>query len=111
MATESLSRPHRELVDWIRTKGGSISESKLVAGKRKIKTVAEAEQTLNALEAAGYGTWRNVPPTSKGGRPTRKFVLSGVSVSETPPTPEEKEGFTDADGADNVKTGRKRVAL
>ena len=90
MATESLSRPDRELADWIKAKGGSITVRELVSGKRSIKNADQATERLNALESAGYGNWQNVLTTPKGGRPSRKFVLSGVSVSETPTKPEGK---------------------
>ena len=111
MATESQSRPHRELADWIRAKGGSVTVRDVVAGKRSIRTAAEATERLTALESAGYGTWQDIPTTSKGGRPSRKFVLSGVSVSETPPKPEENDSCADADTADVQKVKTKRVEL
>ena len=111
MATESTTRPHRELADWIRGRGGSVTPSDLVAGKREIKNVAQAEERLNALANAGYGTWQNKAPSPKGGRPSRKFVLSGVSVSETPAEPEENSGSTDVDSAYTRKATTKRVEL
>lgn len=109
MPTEASTRHHRDLADWIRSKGGSITARNLVAGRRKIKTTGEAEQRLDALANAGFGTWENTPTTNKGGRPSRKFVLSSVSVSETPSKPDETASCADADSAANVKT--KRVAL
>ncbi len=111
MATESSSRPHRELADWIKAKGGSITARELVSGKRMIKTADQATERLNALESAGYGNWQNVPTTGKGGRPSRKFVLAGVSVSTTPPKPEENSSCADADSADTRKMKTKRVTV
>jgi len=116
MATESTTRPDRELADWIRLRGGSITPSELVAGKRKVKNVAQAEGMLTDMASGGWGEWQEVPPTSRGGRPTRRFVLSAPSVvSETPSNPEQKVGFTDADTVDVEKTRpaprTKRVAI
>lgn len=116
MANESITRPMRELADWIRLRGGSVTESELVAGKRKIKTVDVAEQVLSEMVAGGWGSWKESPPTSRGGRPTRRFQLSGpLVVSETLSNTEEKGGFTDADTADveiNASATRtKRVAI
>ena len=111
MATEAATRPQRELADWIKAKGGAMTARDLVAGKRRIKTVDEANERLNALEAAGYGSWQDIPTTSKGGRPSKKFVLLSVSVSETPPKLEDINSCADADSADIQKVKTKRVEL
>ncbi len=75
MATESTSRSQRELAEWIKNRGGAVTARDVVTGKRSVKTTEQATERLNLLEAAGYGVWRDIPTTGKGGRPSRKFVL------------------------------------
>ena len=52
------------------------------------KTSAEAESALTELVKAGYGQWKNSPPSTKGGRPTRVFTLyDATDVDKTAPNP------------------------
>lgn len=103
MAGEAASQLDRELVDWIRLKGGSVTARELAKGSRKYGDANDAEQHLQALADFGWGSWENVESGSSGGRPTRKFTLA--SVGETPPKPEEKRGFADNADVNGLKTG------
>ncbi|MFT4558154.1 MAG: hypothetical protein ACI92S_003528, partial [Planctomycetaceae bacterium] len=38
----------------------------------------DAENALEALVKKGIGCWKDFPPGSRGGRPTRHFVLHPV---------------------------------
>jgi hypothetical protein len=66
-----------ELVRWIRGKhSGDVALRDLVAGRRGIKDVHQAETVLQSLADSGFGEWYQVPTTSKGGAPTRRFKLT-----------------------------------
>jgi hypothetical protein len=94
-------RDERDLVDWIGLRGGMVTPREVQQGRRRLKEPGAAEAALEKLVTAGRGTWRDVPTTAKGGRPTRAFVLSTPStVYETPAKPEESDGFVDVDSVD-----------
>jgi hypothetical protein len=94
-------RDYRRLVEWIGRKGGTVTAREVQQGCRWLKEPGAAEAALDELAKAGRGTWRDVPPTAKGGRPARVFVLSTVStVYETPANSEENEGSVDVDSVD-----------
>jgi hypothetical protein len=94
-------RDQRRLVEWIDRKGGTVTAREVRQGCRWLKEPGAAEAALEGLVKAGRGTWRDAPPTAKGGRPARVFVLSTLStVYETPAKPEESEGFVDVDNVD-----------
>jgi hypothetical protein len=65
-----------DLARWIRAKhSGVVAPRDLVAGRREIKDSDQAEAALQSLSESGYGEWYSVPPTDKGGAPTRRFRL------------------------------------
>lgn len=101
MAGEAGSQRDRELVDWIRVKGGSVTARDLAKSSRKYSDATEAEQHLNSLAQMGWGSWEPVKPGAFGGRPTHKFTL--VTVGETPSKTEEVEGFADSAGLDGME--------
>ena len=95
-------RDQRRLVEWIGRKGGTVTAREVQQGCRWLKEPGAAEAALEGLVKAGRGTWRDVPTTAKGGRPSRAFVLSTPStVYETPAKPEESEGSVDVDTVDD----------
>jgi hypothetical protein len=66
-----------DLVRWIRGKhSGDVAPRDLVAGRREIKDVSQAEVALQSLSESGFGEWYDVPTTSKGGVPTRRFKIT-----------------------------------
>lgn len=70
-------RQQADLVNWIRKKhNGDVSIRDLVSGRREIKDADHAERILKQLREAGFGDWHQVPTTSKGGAPTRRFKLA-----------------------------------
>ncbi len=72
-------RESRELVEWIKGKGGAVTIRDLARGPRAYKNDTErADKSLTDLVAAGLGRWEHVH-NPKGGRPTKKFVLSEAS--------------------------------
>lgn len=64
-----------ELVDWIAQQGGSITPRDLQTYHRQYRQPGDAEAVLEGLVKSGYGVWESVTPTSKGGRPTKRFCL------------------------------------
>lgn len=96
LGESSDARGRRVLADWIRARGGKVTVRELARGPRTYRNKeAAAEQALQDLVAAGWGTWEEVPPSKKGGRPTRRFVLR-----------DEPEGARDAAGADAKRTAK-----
>jgi Protein of unknown function (DUF3987) len=80
-------RDERRLAEWIDRKGGAATPREVQQGCRWLKAPGAAEKALEELVKAGRGTWQDVPTTTKGGRPARKFVQSTPStVYETPET-------------------------
>lgn len=102
MAGEAASQFERELVDWIRRKGGSVSAAELAKGSRKYPSSEEAEEHLNLLVDMGWGFWMSGNPGQSGGRPTRRFTL--VPVGDPPTKPEESDGFDDIRHGSQQKT-------
>ena len=81
------------LLDSIRQLGGRAAPHDLRHHGFKGDTEA-AERALDAIVTAGLGTWQNVSPGPRGGRPTRVFVLTATNTkTETPSKPKENVGF------------------
>jgi hypothetical protein len=65
-----------DLVRWIRAKhSGDVAPRDLLSGRRGIKDANQAEAVLQSIADSGLGTWYDVPSTSNGGVPTRRFKL------------------------------------
>jgi hypothetical protein len=68
-------RESRRLVEFIQTRGGSITARELQrANNRKYRNAAAAELALDALAGAGLGKWSESNPGERG-RPTKTFHL------------------------------------
>lgn len=77
LAQGDEKRQQAQLTAWIREKHlGDLSTRDLVAGRREINDVHQAETVLQSLADSGFGEWYQVPTTSKGGVPTRRFRLT-----------------------------------
>ncbi|MBN1554422.1 MAG: DUF3987 domain-containing protein [Phycisphaerae bacterium] len=79
-------RERRELVELIERHGGNITARELMRSCRAYNTsTAEvAEQALAELVQAELGRWEDAESKPRGGRPTRRFVLSRrVDVDKT----------------------------
>ena len=72
----------REILDLIRRRGGGVTPNELRKRSRQFETNEEAELFLAGLVKSGLGSWREVEPGPKGGRPAIEFRLS-ESLSET----------------------------
>ncbi|MFM9959688.1 MAG: YfjI family protein [Planctomycetaceae bacterium] len=67
----------RQLVEWIRTRGGTATARELQRGPRRFQnaTAEFAESELDKLVKAGHEVWEPIEPTAVGGQPTRRFRL------------------------------------
>jgi len=74
-------REQRRLLGWIQPRGGAVTARELQQyGPARYRGSSEdAEAALDQLAASGAGTWESVNPGDKGGRPTRRFCLSGAT--------------------------------
>lgn len=104
-------REDRELVEWIRHKGGSVSVRDLTHGLRRYRRKAdEARAVLDRLEKAGFGRWRHPVPGPQGGKPSPRFELvTLVTVTNTPANRANKSGIGDGDTGDTARHADTRV--
>jgi len=94
-------RDQRRLVEWLERRGGSASTREVQMGCRWLREPGAAEAALEQLAKAGWGDWRQLPTTVKGGRPARAFVLSTPStVNRTHANTDESMGCVDVDTVD-----------
>ncbi len=86
MLTENeIDRLQRDLLDYIRRNGGSVTPRKLVQGMTMYRgKTDQAKHDLGRLAELGYGSWVNDSSGSKGGRPSSKFQLKTTSPSTKP---------------------------
>ena len=75
----------RRLLELIDRKGGKVTPRDLQRGSSKYGSAKEAEEVLGRLVTGGMGTWEEVPPGPKGGRPTRVFIRT-APVKPTEPS-------------------------
>ena len=95
------ARGRRVLADWIRARGGKVTVRDLARGPRAYRgNEAAAEQALDGLVKAGWGTWEDVRPSEGGGRPTRRFVLRMEPGVAEPTAATSEAGRTPASATD-----------
>jgi len=87
------ARGLRELVDYIRRQGGTITARQVARGPRRYRNNSEqAEADLQRLVDSRAGHWANRPSADDGGRPTRTFCLfPHLLGDETPANPDDFE--------------------
>lgn len=76
LGEEDEARDRRQLVELIERHDGQMTVRQWQR-LRSHKRAADAQSELDALVEANLGQWDIAPPGPKGGRPTRRFVLSG----------------------------------
>jgi hypothetical protein len=85
LSESAEERDARRLVEFIRSRGGSITIRGLQrANDRKYPTSAHAEAALESLVHAGLAQWQGRPGTPKGGNPAR--------VAKLTPAPDSSDG-------------------
>ena len=83
LLTESQdSRELRQAAEWIQQRGGIVRARDLVAGRRDIADIDQAETILQRLVESHFGTWKSVASTERGGRPTREFTLFASALAD-----------------------------
>jgi hypothetical protein len=93
-------RDQRQLVEWITSRGGSVTPRDVQQGYRPLRASGAAEQALIQLVEAGAGSWQAVT-TPSGGRSQRVFRLSTPpTVNKTAMIPEENGNCVDVDTGD-----------
>ncbi len=96
-------REQRQLVEWIRRRGGSATFRDLTHGLSKFRNdAAEARKAVQALVEAGFGQWVTPAPGPKGGRPTERFKL--YANTKTPDDDPASGGFGCGDSGDVGET-------
>ena len=73
----------RELVEWIRRKGGRVSARDLQRGPRQFRAPEIGEAALVEMVKQGFGRWEDDLPGPDGGRPTRVFRLATTGDGDT----------------------------
>jgi hypothetical protein len=70
-------RADRDLVNFIKRKGVSVTKRDLMQAYRKrFPTAGDAQDALDGLVADGLGIWEYPKPSPAGGHPEARFVLS-----------------------------------
>ena len=86
---------HRQLVEWIQTRGGTATARDLQRGPQRFRnaTAEFADAELNKLVKAGQGVWEAIETTPVGGQPSRRFRLCDTGdTRHNPQSPEENRG-------------------
>lgn len=100
LAEPDEAREQRKLVEWIESKGGTITARELQQAFRKYRQAIDAEADLNELAKLGFGEWFEIQPGPDGGRPTREFRLFPPAPSTKPSETRENRGFVYVDSVD-----------
>lgn len=77
------ARERRELAEYIRSRGGSVTVRDLMRSGPCLKTAEDAQAALNDLASVGLGCWESPAPTSKGGHPVKRFRLTDGTDTDT----------------------------
>lgn len=90
-------------IDAAKQHGGRITVRALMRSRAGFKSADDAEQTLNALVAAGLGRWEQSSPGKSGGRPSAVFVLAEstsdpANDSDTTPSPNDTTSTNSVSG-------------
>jgi DNA polymerase I-like protein with 3'-5' exonuclease and polymerase domains len=91
-------RNTRHLVEFIHNRGRQITAKELQrSNSRKYPDADTAIRALDALAEAGYGHWQDRISDSRGGRPTRDFILHAESLPTIDDTDETSSDHRDRD--------------
>jgi len=113
LAESQDDREARELLNWVKQRGGQVTVRELTHGLRRYRGNAEqAEADLERLAEAKLGRWQTVRQNPTGGRQPRIFHLlnvtescepdavTGVTVTETRVNGSAAEGSGDGDNGE-----------
>jgi hypothetical protein len=77
LAESEDTRDTRKVLDCVLAKGGRVTVRDVVKVGLCRGDASRITDALNKLVEAGRGHWRDVNPTDRGGRRTRRFILAG----------------------------------
>ena len=101
LAESELDRADRQaddrLAEFVTRHGGAAAVRDVIAGCRWIMDADAGEKALQRLVDASLGRWIDKPPTEKGGRPSRLFVLDRETASAQPTKSPAQMSCADAD--------------
>ena len=93
LGEDDEDRQRRDLIDWIRAKGGRVTARDLMRSQRRYRQSADvAERALDDLEKRGLGRWFRPPPGKHGGLPGAVFELNDTGGGNQPPLNGSKNG-------------------
>jgi hypothetical protein len=88
LSESSADRETRTLVEFIRSRGGSITARVLQrSNSRKYANAETASAVLNDLAEAGLGEWAEPQPSECGGRPKSRCFTLHPTPDKTDKTP------------------------
>jgi hypothetical protein len=98
LAETEAERATRRLVEYIRSRGGSVTVRELQrCNSRRWPDAATAEADLAALAAAGLAEWEGPTPGPQGGQPARRLRLLCPTPDSTDTTaPAEERSMPDS---------------
>ncbi len=101
-------RECRELIDYIRQRGGVVTTRDLMRGPRRYRNQESmAEADLQRLVSQGCGDWLAQNGSGNGGRPSRAFrLLVTLGGDETPSKPERNEGSVAVATQNEMQNGK-----
>jgi DNA polymerase I-like protein with 3'-5' exonuclease and polymerase domains len=104
LSESTEQRDTRRLVEFIRSRGGSITARQLQkSNSRKYPTSDQATSALDSLVDAGLGEWAKAVTTEKGGQPAKCFILHptpDTTDTTSPPSDDGEDG--DPESAPNT---------
>jgi hypothetical protein len=103
LSETTAERDVRQLVEWIRQRGGSVTARDLQrSNSRKYPSSDGANAALEELVKNGLGQWERTSTTPHGGQPARRFSLRPTpdttdSTSPEEPLPDEQASDSTSD--------------
>ena len=100
LAESEECREQQELVQWIARSGGSITNRELAHRRARYRHPGAAAEALESLVKAGHGKFEVIRIDGRG-RPSRRFVLSPVTVTHSSDTKGIANSVTVTNGQDD----------
>jgi hypothetical protein len=98
-------RDQRRLLEWIESRGGSVTPREVQMGCRWLREPGAADAALDKLAKVGLGRWELAPPSGPRGPQRRMFVLA-CQRQQVCENPWENAKPVDVDSADAPKNAK-----
>lgn len=92
LSESDLATENRQLLNWCSLQSEPVTPYQLFRHQRNLGDSENAEKLLQQFVECGFGEWVDLPPTNRGGKPTRGFKSS--FHGDNPINSEEKQGFS-----------------